>query len=138
MYSYDTKIRVRYGETDQMGVVHHSTYALYYEEGRTEALRHLGLSYREIESRGIFMPVISLTMKYLRSAYYDEQLTIRTYIKEMPTSKITFEYETYNEKNECISKGETVLAIVNKETQRPCRAPEWLTELLAKNMKKHV
>ena len=136
MYCHETKIRVRYAETDQMGVVHHSTYALYYEEARTEALRQIGISYREIEEKGIMMPVVDLKIKYIKSARYDDVLKVRTILRELPSSKMVFEYETYNEQNECINKGETTLAFINMSIKRPCRAPEWLIELLQSHLKK--
>jgi len=134
MYCHETKIRVRYAETDQMGVVHHSTYALYYEESRTEAIRKLGYSYREIEEKGIFMPVIDLKIKYIKPSRYDDLLTIKTFVRELPNSSLKFEYETYNADGQCINKGETTLAFINRQTNRPCRAPEWLTEVLTKYM----
>jgi len=130
MYCHETKIRIRYAETDQMGIVHHSMYALYYEESRTDAMRQLGYSYREIEEKGIFMPVVELKIHYLKPAYYDEILTIRTMIREMPASTIRFEYETFNSHNECINKGETLLAFVDRKTRRPVRVPGWLSEAL--------
>jgi len=136
MYCHETKIRVRYAETDQMGVVHHSTYALYFEEARTEAIRILGFSYREIEEKGIFMPVIDLKIKYIKPAQYDDLLTIKTYVREMPSSSFRFEYETYNANNQCINKGETTLAFVNRQSNRPCRAPEWLLEGIQKQIEK--
>jgi acyl-CoA thioester hydrolase len=134
MYCHETKIRVRYAETDQMGVVHHSIYALYFEESRTEAIRELGYSYREIEEKGIFMPVIDLKIKYIKPAQYDDLLIIKTFVKEIPNSTFKFEYETYNSKNQCINKAETTLAFINRQTNRPCRAPEWLTEVIQKHM----
>lgn len=130
MYIHKTKIRVRYAETDQMGVVHHSTYAIYYEQARTEALRNLGVSYREIEQKGIMLPVISLNVEYIRPAKYDDLLTIDTILSEVPSSKILFKYETYNEQQVCINKGVTVHAFINTQTNRPCRVPQWLLDLL--------
>ena len=98
MYSFDSKIRVRYGETDQMSFVYYGVYAQYYEVGRVELLRSLGLSYKEIEAMGFALPVVNMNIKYMKPAFYDDELTIRTTIKELPSAKITFHYETLNEK----------------------------------------
>ncbi|MDR1886513.1 MAG: acyl-CoA thioesterase, partial [Prevotellaceae bacterium] len=99
MYQYDVQIRTRYSETDKMGVIYHANYINYYEIARTEMLRNTGIySYTEMESGGIMMPVVEIRSKYILPAYYDENLTIRVSIKEMPTAKITFCYEIFNEK----------------------------------------
>jgi acyl-CoA thioester hydrolase len=124
MYSFETKIRVRYGETDQMSFVYYGVYAQYYEVGRVELLRSLGLTYKELEKIGFTLPVVNLSINYKKPAYYDDELTIRTTIKELPSSKITFYYEMVNENNEMLNIGEVVLVFVNKETGKPCFAPE--------------
>ena len=124
MYSFETKIRVRYGETDQMSFVYYGVYAQYYEVGRVELLRSLGLTYKELEKMGFTLPVVNLNINYKKPAYYDDELTIRTTIKELPSSKITFYYEMVNENNEMLNIGEVVLVFVNKETGKPCFAPE--------------
>ena len=90
MYSVETKVRVRYAETDQMGFVYYGVYAQYYEVGRVELLRSLGLSYSKIEDLGFFLPVVNLSVNYKKSAFYDNELNIKTTIKEIPRSKITF------------------------------------------------
>lgn len=131
MYSYETKIRVRYGETDKMGVVYYGNYPLYYEVARTEMIRNLGFTYRKLEESGIMMPVLSLNVKYIRPAYYDDLLTVKVFVKKMPTSRIEFEYEIYNEKEELLNVGNTVLVFLNAETNRPQQPPELLMKSLA-------
>lgn len=124
MYSFETKIRVRYGETDQMSFVYYGVYAQYYEVGRVELLRSLGLSYKEIEAMGFALPVVNMNIKYKKPAFYDDELTIRTTIKELPSAKITFHYETFNEKGELLNVGEVILVFINKKTGKPCFAPD--------------
>jgi acyl-CoA thioester hydrolase len=124
MYSFDSKIRVRYGETDQMSFVYYGVYAQYYEVGRVELLRSLGVTYKELEEMGYALPVVNLNIKYKKPAFYDDELTIRTTIKDFPSAKIIFHYETLNAKNELLNTGEVVLVFVNKKTGKPCFAPE--------------
>ena len=96
MYYFDTEIRVRYGETDQMGYVYYGFYAQYYEIGRVELLRSLGISYKEIENAGYALPVVSMQTNYKSPALYDDLLTVRAIIKKKPLAKIIFDYEIYN------------------------------------------
>ena len=124
MYQSSTTVRVRYGETDQMGYVYYGFYAMYYEVARVESLRQLGMTYREIEEMGVIMPVLENHSWYISPGRYDELLTIVTTIREKPTVRIKFEYEIYNEQNKLINKGETLLAFVDKKTNRPCRPPK--------------
>ncbi|MBT4881255.1 MAG: acyl-CoA thioesterase [Flavobacteriales bacterium] len=124
MYFFDSKIRVRYGETDQMSFVYYGVYAQYYEVGRVELLRSLGVTYKELEKIGYALPVVNLNIKYKKPAFYDDELTIRTTIKELPSAKIIFHYETLNAKNELLNTGEVVLVFMNKKTGKPCFAPE--------------
>jgi len=124
MFSFDSKIRVRYGETDQMSFVYYGVYAQYYEVGRVELLRSLGVTYKELEKIGYALPVVNLNIKYKKPAFYDDELTIRTTIKELPSAKIIFHYETLNAKNELLNTGEVVLVFMNKKTGKPCFAPE--------------
>lgn len=130
MFEHQTHIRVRYAETDQMGYVYYGNYATYYEVARVESLRSLGLSYKELEQQGVMMPVLENKSKYIAPATYDELLTVKTIIKEMPGVRIFFHYEIYNESDKLIHTGETVLVFVNKETGRPCEPPQIMTELL--------
>ena len=130
----ETKIRVRYGETDQMGFVYYGNYPLYYEVGRTEALRQLGTSYKALEEDGILMPVIDMSVKYIASGRYDDVLTIKTIVREVPETRMKFVYEIYNEAGKMINRGETTLIFLSKDRNRPVRCPGWLQELFRMNM----
>lgn len=123
-------IRVRYGETDQMGVVYHANYAMYFEVGRTEWLREFGLSYSAMEADGIMLPVISLSINYKSSARYDDVLKVKTTLKKMPTASIEFEYEIRNQSDVLLATGNTILAFINKEKNRPTRCPKYLLDQL--------
>lgn len=133
MYTSETQIRVRYAETDQMGYVYYGNYPAYYEVARTEALRELGTSYHTLEEKGIMMPVIDLNIKYIKPAKYDDLLTIKTIIKELPKMRMHFFYEVYNAKNELLNKGETTLVFVSMERNRPVPCPEWLNDIFKKH-----
>ena len=124
MYSLETKIRVRYAETDQMSFVYYGVYAQYYEVGRVELLRSMGLSYKEIEEMGYNLPVVNMNINYKKPAFYDDELTIRTTIKELPSAKITFDYEIFNDAGDLLNVGEVILVFVDKETGKPCFAPK--------------
>ncbi|WP_369995846.1 acyl-CoA thioesterase [Winogradskyella sp.] len=126
----ETNIRVRYGETDQMGVVYHANYAVYFEVGRTEWLRQFGLSYSSMEAQGIMLPVISLSINYKNSARYDDELKVKTKLKKMPTASIEFEYELRNDSNDLLATGNTVLAFIDKKRNRPTRCPKYLLDKL--------
>ena len=130
MLNHEIQIRVRYAETDQMGYVYYGNYATYYEVARVETLRNLGFSYKLLEEQGVMMPVVENRSKYIRPAKYDDLLTIRVMLDEMPEKRITFKYEIYNEHEKLINLGETVLAFVKTKNGRPCRAPESIVNLL--------
>lgn len=130
MYQSETTVRVRYGETDQMGYVYYGFYAMYYEVARVESLRKLGMTYKEIEAMGIIMPVLENHSRYFAPGRYDEVLRIVTTIKEKPTVKIRFEYDIYNEENKLINHGETLLAFIDKKSNRPCRPPQAMADVL--------
>jgi acyl-CoA thioester hydrolase len=130
MFRFETKIRVRYGEVDQMGYVYYGNYALYYEVARVESLRYLGVTYKEIEEMGILMPVLESRSKFIQPASYDEDLKIVTTICEKPRARIKFNYEIYGQENNLIHQGETALAFVDKVTKKPCRPPEILQNVL--------
>ena len=132
MYSSETKVRVRYAETDQMRYVYYGNYAIYFEVGRTEALRKLGMSYRKLEDDGIMLPVYEYNAKFLNPVFYDDELTIKTFIKELPGVRIKFYYEVVNEKNDLVCLAETTLVFVNKQNNRPCPAPKELLDVLGK------
>ena len=123
MYQSSTTVRVRYAETDQMGYVYYGHYAMYYEVARVESLRRLGITYREIEEMGVIMPVLENRSRYLAPGRYDELLTIVTTIKEKPGVRIKFDYQIFNEEKKLINEGETLLAFVDKKSNRPCRPP---------------
>lgn len=130
MFENATKLRVRYGETDQMGYMYYGNYAEFFEVGRVEMLRSLGLTYSGMEASGIMMPVLELKCKYLKPARYDEEITINVIMDKMPGVKIHFRYDLYNEKQELIHVGETMLAFINMKTNRPCLPPAEFIEKL--------
>ena len=124
VYSFETKLRVRYGETDQMGFVYYGIYAQYYEVGRVELLRSIGISYKEVEAMGFALPVVNLNINYKKPAFYDDELVIKTTIKKMPLVKIVFDYETFNVNGDLLNTGQVILVFINKNTGKPCCAPE--------------
>ena len=115
---------VRYGETDQMGVVHHSNYLRYFEVARLEWLSALGVSYTSMEKEGLIMPVIDVKVTYKTPALFDDSLTIYIFLSELPRVKIIFSYEIKNQKDEIVCTGETTLAFLNAKTRKPVRCPE--------------
>lgn len=131
MKYFDYNVRVRYAETDKMGVVYHGNYAQYFEIGRVEWLRNLGISYKKMEELGVMLPVVSLTMNYKKSAFYDDDLTIRTIFKKLTSVKIEFDYELYNEKGDLLTTGNSVLVFVNMETGRPMAAPQYVVDKIS-------
>jgi acyl-CoA thioester hydrolase len=120
MFEHTTKIRVRYGETDQMGYMYYGNYAEFYEVGRVEMLRSLGMTYSAMEASGIMMPVLELHCRYLKPALYDEEISVKVIMDKMPGVKIHFKYELYNHNDELINTGDTLLVFVNMKTNRPC------------------
>ncbi|MDR1022175.1 MAG: acyl-CoA thioesterase [Prevotellaceae bacterium] len=130
MFCYSHKIRVRYGETDKMGVVYHGAYPLYYEEARTEMLRSVGLSYAKLERRGIMMPVREMHISYSAPAYYDDLLTVRVEVRQMPGARIVFHHLIYNQDEKLINEAELTLVFVDTATGRPCRVPQDFAEFL--------
>ncbi|GGH04310.1 acyl-CoA thioesterase [Pedobacter zeae] len=131
MYSHSTKIRVRYGETDQMGYMYYGNYAQYYEVGRVEMLRSLGMSYSSMEADGIMMPVLELKCKYIKPALYDQEIMVKTIIKTLPGIRIFFEYELYNENEELINIGATTLVFVDMKKNKPTNPPQNFMEKLS-------
>ena len=130
-FEHRCQLRVRYGETDQMGVVWHGNYILYFEAARTEALRACGGSYRELEARGVMMPVVEVAVSYLRPARYDDLLTVVVRVAEPPGARMTFDYEVLGEDGATLATGRTVLAFVDAATRRPCRPPPGLRRLFS-------
>jgi len=131
MLTTETKIRVRYAETDQMGVVYHSNYFPYFESARAESIRELGFTYADMEKMGVIMPVVDVHCRYLRPAKYDDLLTIKTMLKELPTHhKIEFHHEVFNEQNELLAVGKIILYFMEAKTMKKTIMPELLLNKL--------
>ena len=133
MYTTTTNIRVHYALTDQMGIVYHGHYAQFYEIGRTESIRQLGFTYKDIEAMGVIMPVVDLHTKFLRPAKYDDLLTIKTTLKELPLHhKIVFHSEIYNQEDVLLNAGEVSLYFMERESMKRCEMPHELMKKLQK------
>lgn len=131
MITHSFQKRVRYGETDQMGYLYYGNYAQYYEIGRVEMLRSLGLTYKSMEEEeGIMMPVVSLQMRFVRPAHYDELLTIKTGLRKLPEHFIVFQVEIFNEKMKLVNAGSVKLCFVEKAKNQTVAAPVFLLEKL--------
>lgn len=131
MYTFETQIRVRYGETDQMGYLYYGNYAEYYEVGRVETIRSLGISYKSLEEDyGIWLPVTNLEIKYLRPAFYDDLLTVCTEITNLPDKYINFGVKIFNERKKLINTGTVRLCFYDPAVKKTCQAPEFLLEKL--------
>lgn len=130
LITFQTQVRVRYKDTDQMGIMHHSNYIVLYETARTEWLRDMGLTYAEIERRGIMSPIIEVQSKYLYPAFYDQVLTVKVMLEEMPAARLNILSEVYNEEGRLINTGRVTLGFMHAESRRPCRAPEWFVAAL--------
>lgn len=128
MKEYQFQVRVRYAETDQMGVVYHGNYAQYFEMGRVEWLRNMGVSYKWMEENGVMLPVVSLSMNYKKPARYDDLLTVKTILKSQISVKIEFDYEIYNENSELLTTGYSMLVFVDMKTGRPILPPDYVSE----------
>ncbi|MEY4834280.1 MAG: hypothetical protein RI980_395 [Bacteroidota bacterium] len=124
-------VRVRYAETDQMGVVYHGNYAQYFEMGRVEWLRNLGISYKWMEENGVMLPVVSLELNYKKPARYDDILRIKTKLKSQSTVKIEFDYEIYNEQNQLLTTGYSMLVFVDMKTGRPIVPPKYVSDKIS-------
>ena len=120
MFTHSTKLRVRYAETDQMGYMYYGNYAQFYEVGRVEMLRSLGMTYRSMEESGIMMPVLDLKCKFIKPALYDEEITVKVVMAKMPSVRIHFAYELFNESQELINLGETTLVFIDIKRNKPC------------------
>ena len=131
MLTYDYPKRVRYGETDRMGYLYYGNYAQYYEIGRVEWLRNCGISYKEMEEvQGIIMPVVSLQMRFVRPALYDELLNIRTTLKALPDRFVTFQMEIFNESHKLVNGGTVRLCFVHSPSGKSVYAPDFLLQKL--------
>jgi len=130
MFTYNFELRVRYADVDQMGYVYYGNYAYYYEQARAEAIRSLGFTYKQLEDTGVIMPITRMNIKYIAPAYYDELLTIKTIIPELPSRIILFKYEIYNEQSKLLNEGETYLTFINRAENRIQTAPQLLIDSL--------
>ena len=135
MIQETTQIRVRYGETDQMGYVYYGNYATYFEVARVELLRVNGITYKKLEENGIMLPVLKLEVKYHKPAKYDDLLTIKTTVSKEPSITIDFDFEIYNEKGELLTTGFTSLVFIDMKRNRPTRASQNILDLFHKNNK---
>jgi acyl-CoA thioester hydrolase len=130
MIKNETHVRVIYADTDNMQYSYYGNYAKYYEIGRTELIRQMGITYREMEQRGIFMPVYEMHCYYHKPAHYDNLLTIRTEVREMPLTRMIFHHEILNEKSELIHTGNVTLIFMDGQRMKPCRVPDFLAVLM--------
>ena len=131
MYTTETQVRVRYAETDQMGVVYHSNFFYYFESSRAESIRQLGYTYVDIEKMGIIMPVIEVHCKYLAPARYDDLLTVKTILKELPVAhRIEFHHEVLNENKKLLAVGKVILYFMEAKTMKKIAMPEQLLKKL--------
>jgi acyl-CoA thioester hydrolase len=128
MKEYEFTVRVRYAETDQMGVVYHGNYAQYFEMGRVEWLRNLGVSYKWMEENGVMLPVVSLEMNYKKPARYDDELRVKTILKSQTSVKIEFDYEIYNEQNQLLTTGYSMLVFVDMKSGRAIVPPSYVSD----------
>lgn len=129
MFKHLTNLRVRYAETDRMGYVYYGNYATYFEVARVEALRAVGISYKNLEEEGVMLPVASFTIKYFKPAYYDDELTIETRIEQKPGVRIVFDYTVMNSKQVELCKAQTTLVFVSTENGRPIKPPRHIEEV---------
>ncbi|HEX8562594.1 MAG TPA: thioesterase family protein [Flavobacterium sp.] len=125
------QVRVRYSETDQMGVVYHGNYIPYFEIGRVEWLRNKGISYKTLEERGVALPIVSMTINYKKPARYDDLLNVKTVFKNQSSVKIEFDCEITNEQNELLTTGHFILVFVDVKTGRPMLPPDYINDILA-------
>ncbi|MEJ6583418.1 MAG: thioesterase family protein [Crocinitomicaceae bacterium] len=130
-FNHISTLRVRYGETDQMGYCYYGNYAQYFEVGRVEAMREVGMSYKSLEEKGVMLPVSEFKVKYKFPAKYDDLLSIATEIVSLKGARIVFYYTIYNENDQLIAEAETTLVFVSKKTMRPIAPPKEFVEALA-------
>lgn len=131
MIKVTTKVRVRYSETDQMGYVYYGNYPQYFEVGRVELFRYIGLPYKDIEEYGIMLPVADLSIKYIKPAKYDDELLITTIVKKIPEgARIVFEYEIKNQEDILLTKGDTTLYFMDKNSGKILRCPEQILNIM--------
>lgn len=126
MYIHHVQIRVCYADTDQMGYVYYGNYARYFEIARVECLRNLGFSYKQLEASGIMMPVYEYSTRYMQPAQYDDLLTVKVMVGALPRVRMVFEYEIHSEQQVLLTNGSTTLVFINRQTKKPCPAPDML------------
>ncbi|NHM07327.1 acyl-CoA thioesterase [Flavobacterium sp. CYK-4] len=124
------QLRVRYSETDQMGVVYHGSYIPYFEIGRVEWLRNRGVSYKSLEESGVALPIVSMTLNYKKPARYDDLLTVKTVFKKHSSVKIEFDCEIWNEQNELLTTAYFILVFVDMKTGRPMLPPDYIKKVM--------
>ena len=134
MIENEIKIRVRYGETDQMGHVYYGNYAEYFEVGRVELLRSLGVTYKSLEKSGIMLPVLHMEINFLKPAKYDDLLILETKLVGNPMVKIKFEFKIFSERKELLTTGETTLVFIDMKKNKPTKAPKYLLDKLYRNI----
>jgi len=137
MFTYISTLKVRYAETDQMGVVHHGNYAIYLELARLEWLENIGFSYKKLEGEGVMLPVYDLKFSFKQPAYFDDILTVETSLAKMPSASIVFDYKIYNTDHELITSAQSTLVFVDVKTRRPIRCPKAILERLNEESIKH-
>lgn len=130
LYCHEIELRVRYAETDQMGIVYYGNYAQYFEVGRVEWLRHFGVSYKSREDDGLMLPVVSLSVRYKKSAGYDDLIKVKTQLVKLPSASIEFDYEITNQSGEILTLGNTVLVFMDATRNKPTRCPQYLLDKL--------
>jgi len=133
MIEHEYKFRVTYPDTDKMGTMHHAEYAKHYETARWKLFRSIGVSYNSVEEAGVMCPVIRMNFRFIKATHYDEQLTVKTTLKNIRGVRIWFDYKLYNEQNELINEAETELAFVGKDNWKPCTAPDFLMSAIAEH-----
>ncbi len=126
----EIKLNVRYAETDQMGVVYHGNYAQYLEVGRIDWLDKLGFSYKKMEDEGVMLPVVNININYKHSAKFGDELTIKTFLKKLPTAKIIFEYEIYNQEGKLLADASSTLVFISVDTRKPIKCPTKILETI--------
>ena len=130
MLTSESKIRIRYSETDQMEYAYYGHYAAYYEVSRTDLMRKTGVSYKQLEEMGVIMPVVEMHLRYYKPAKYDDLITVKCIVKEMPTARIKFFYEIRNEEGVLLNEGYTLMTFADKETGKPVRPPKILLDAM--------
>jgi acyl-CoA thioester hydrolase len=130
MKEHEVEVRVRYSETDQMGVVYHGSYIPYFEIGRVEWLRNKGISYKSLEESGIALPIVSMHLNYKKPARYDDLLTVKTKFKSYSSVKIEFDCELWNENNELLTTAQFILVFIDTKTGKPIVPPQYILDIM--------